>query len=129
MNFRAMERWTSDSIPVAGETFREFIKYCYQQNLLARGRLELRGRSVDLANIQCPLLLITADYDHLVPSDSSLALAQLASSQEIETISAAVGHVGLAVSRKAHDQLWPAACEWITRHSTRRQDFTEQTDN
>ena len=40
-NFFAMERWANDSIPVAGETFREFVKLLYQQNLLVQGRLRL----------------------------------------------------------------------------------------
>ena len=32
-----MERWINDNIPVAGETFREFVKKLYQHNELVRG--------------------------------------------------------------------------------------------
>ena len=47
-NFLAMEQWTNDSIPVAGETFREFVKEYYQRNGLVRGRNRV-GRSAGQA--------------------------------------------------------------------------------
>lgn len=119
-NFLAMERWTNDNIPVAGETFRQFVKDLYQRNLLVQGRMHLGERRVDLQKIACPLLLITAEYDHLVPPCCVLALADYVSSRDIRTLSSDVGHVGLAVSRKAHSQLWPAACQWIADHSSAR---------
>ena len=119
VNFQAMERWTVDSVPVAGQAFRDLVTHCYQQNLLARGELALRSQRIALRDIDCPLLLLTADYDHLVPPQSSLALAELVASRDIGKLSIDAGHVGLAVSRKAHDQLWPAACSWIAEHSTR----------
>ena len=31
-----METWLNDNIPVAGEVFRQFVKYLYQQNLLVK---------------------------------------------------------------------------------------------
>ena len=40
-NFFAMERWANDSIPVAGETFREYVKLLYQQNRLVNGEMSL----------------------------------------------------------------------------------------
>src|SRR5262249_11043390 len=41
-NFFAMERWGQDNIPVAGETFREFVKCLYQRNQLVKGEFKLR---------------------------------------------------------------------------------------
>ena len=43
-----MERWVNDNIPVAGETFREFVKKLYQDNQLVRGEFHLGDRRVDL---------------------------------------------------------------------------------
>ena len=65
-NYFAMERWVNDNIPIAGETFREFVKKLYQGNQLVRGELRLGERLVDLGRITCPLLLLTAKNDHLV---------------------------------------------------------------
>ena len=35
--FFAMETWLNDNIPLAGETYRDFIKFAYQRNMLAEG--------------------------------------------------------------------------------------------
>ena len=47
-NYFAMERWMNDNIPVAGETFREFVKFLYQQNQLVRGEFRLCDKPVNL---------------------------------------------------------------------------------
>jgi polyhydroxyalkanoate synthase len=117
-NFFAMERWASDSIPVAGETFREYVKKLYQQNLLVKGEMTLGDHAVKLDAITCPLLLLVAEHDHLVPPSSTLVLEEKVSSKNVESMSINAGHIGLAVSTKAHRQLWPNAANWIADHST-----------
>jgi polyhydroxyalkanoate synthase len=119
-NFFAMERWGNDNIPVAGETFREFVKHLYQQNKLVMGEFTLHDRPVKLQNITCPLLTLTAEHDHLVPANSTLAIKHYVSSKFIHHMSINAGHIGLAVSSKAHSQLWPDAAMWIADHSTNR---------
>lgn len=117
-NFFAMEKWTNDNIPVAGETFREFVKCFYQRNQLARGEFRLGGQPVDLRQITCPLLLLAADFDHLVRPESTFALEKLVGSREVQKMNISAGHVGLAVSSKAHKQFWPQVARWIGAHST-----------
>ena len=119
-NFFAMERWANDSIPVAGETFREYVKKLYQQNQLVRGELSIGDQPVKLDAITCPLLLLVAEHDHLVPPSSTLALQNYVRSAEVKSLSINAGHIGLAVSSKAHRQLWPQAANWIADHSTER---------
>jgi polyhydroxyalkanoate synthase len=119
-NFFAMERWGNDNIPVAGETFREFVKSLYQENQLVKGELRLKGVPVDLKKITCPLLMLTADHDHLVPASSTLALQQHVRSRHVKKMSINAGHIGLVVSKKAHTGLWPDAAMWIADHSTTR---------
>jgi len=118
-DFLAMEQWAADTVPVAGQTFREFVKLLYQQNCLFKGRMKLADDEVKLASITCPLLLLVAEQDHLVPPKSTIALRQLVRSSEVKTLSIDAGHVGLAVGSKAHRQLWPDALHWIARHSSR----------
>ncbi len=43
-SYFALERWVNDNIPVAGETFREFVKKLYQRNQLVQGELRLGAR-------------------------------------------------------------------------------------
>ena len=122
-DFVALERWASDSIPVVGETFRQYVKSLYQQNQLVKGQLSLAGVPVRLQAIECPLLMLVAERDHLVAPDSTLALKRYVSSKDARSLSINAGHVGLAVSSRAHRQLWPEAANWIANHSTESQPF------
>lgn len=119
-NFFAMERWTNDNIPVAGEAFREFVKQLYQQNQLVMGEFKLNDAPVKLQNITCPILTLTAEFDHLVPPNATLAIKHYVSSKFVHHMSIDAGHIGLAVSSKAHKNLWPDAAMWIADHSTNR---------
>ena len=119
-NFLAMEHWIGDSIPVAGETFREYVKLLYQQNQLVKGELSFDGRDVQLSSIDCPVLILVADQDHLVPPSSSLALTQHIRSHDVHVLSVDAGHIGLAVSAAAHRVLWPEAIAWIAHRSHSR---------
>jgi polyhydroxyalkanoate synthase len=96
------------------------VKHLYQQNQLVMGELRLRDTPVKLQNIACPVLTLVADQDHLVPPNSTLAIKHYVSSRYIHNMSIPVGHIGLAVSSKAHSQLWPDAAMWIADHSTNR---------
>lgn len=117
-NYFAMERWVNDNIPVAGATFREFVRKLFQNNQLVRGELALGGRRVELSKVRCPVLLLTADRDHLVPPSSTLSISRHVGSVECKALRIDAGHVGLVVSSKAHQTLWHAATRWLSEHST-----------
>jgi polyhydroxyalkanoate synthase len=117
-NYLAMERWINDNVPVAGETFRQFVKELYQENRLVRGSLLLGDVRVELARVTCPVLLLTATADHLVPPASTEGIRAHLGSQDVTALSVAAGHVGLVVSGKAHRTLWPQATAWLEDRST-----------
>ena len=117
-NYFALESWINDNIPVAGETFREFVKSLYQSNLLVKGEFWLGGRRVDLGRITCPLLLLTAKNDHLVAPASTEGIRPHVGTRDIPSMEIGAGHVGLVVSGKAHQTFWPAATRWLGERST-----------
>jgi polyhydroxyalkanoate synthase len=117
-NYFAMERWINDNVPIAGETFRAFVKKLYQGNQLVRGELELGGRRVDLGRITCPLLLLTARNDHLVSPASTEGLARHVGSHDVRSLAIDAGHVGLVVGGKAQKTIWPEATRWLAERST-----------
>ncbi len=47
-----MEKWIFDSSDQAGEAFRQFIKDCYQKNLLIKNEMKLDGKNINLKNIK-----------------------------------------------------------------------------
>jgi polyhydroxyalkanoate synthase len=114
----ALERWVNDNIPVAGETFRQFVKKLYQRNELVRGELRLGSTSVDLGRIACPILLLTAAKDHLVPPAATEGIMPHVASRDLAKQSIDAGHVGLVMGGKAHTAFWPAATRWLADRST-----------
>jgi polyhydroxyalkanoate synthase len=117
-NFFSMEKWVNDNIPVAGETFRQFVKDLYQRNQLVKGEFRLNHIPVKLDKIKCPLLLLTAKEDHLVPPESTAGIIPHVGSKDIKSMTINAGHVGLVVSSKAQKEFWPEATKWMADRST-----------
>jgi len=111
--FFAMETWVNDNIPVAGETFRQFVKDCFQRNLLVKGEMRLGKKRIDLGNITCPVLNLMATSDHLVPCGQSRPFNDLVSSRDRKAITFPAGHIGLSVGSKAQRKLWPQVADWL----------------
>jgi len=118
-DFFAMETWLNDNIPVAGEMFRQFVKYCMQENLLMKGKLRVGDERVDLKNITCPVLNLVAQHDHLVPCGQSLPFNDAVGSKDRKAIQFPAGHIGMAVGSKANRELWPEAVKWLTERSVK----------
>lgn len=117
-NFARMERWLSEGIDMAGETYRQFLEEIYQSNALCRNELELGGEHVDLDNVRMPVIQILAEYDHLVPPTASRPFNEAIPSDDIETIEFATGHIGLSVSKRSHQDLWPRVADWFAARSS-----------
>ncbi|MFO0837689.1 MAG: class III poly(R)-hydroxyalkanoic acid synthase subunit PhaC [Phycisphaerae bacterium] len=115
--FFAMETWINDNIPLAGETYREWVKNGYHRNLLVKGQWPIGKRKVDLRDITCPVLNLMASEDHLVPCGQSAGFNALTNSQDAESITLQSGHIGLAVGGRAHRELWPKVCQWLAKRS------------
>ncbi|RDI70050.1 class III poly(R)-hydroxyalkanoic acid synthase subunit PhaC [Halopelagius longus] len=116
-NFARMERWLSEGIDVAGEAYQEFLEEMYQSNSLARNEYTLNGEHVDLEEITMPVLQIVGEYDHLVPSEASVPFNELVASDDTATIEFPTGHIGLSVSSRSHEDLWPRVGEWFEKRS------------
>jgi polyhydroxyalkanoate synthase len=112
-----MEKWIFDSPDQADETLRQFVKDLYQKNLLVKNQFELGGKVVDLRNITMPLLNIYGKWDHLVPPASSEPLLKLVGSTDKEEVVFPTGHIGIFVSSKASEQLFPKLTRWLAERS------------
>src|SRR5659263_784460 len=116
-NCLRMEKWIFDSPDQAGETFRQFMKDCYQKNLLIKNKLELNGKKINLKNITMPLLNIMAEFDHLVPNEASIPLNDAVSSKEKEMAVFPTGHIGIFVGSKSQKEVCPTISKWLTPRS------------
>jgi len=116
-NFSRMEQWIWDGVDVAGETYREFVGEVYKQNALVENELQLDGERIDLREITVPVLQIVGQYDHIVPAESSRPFNDAIASEDERLIEFPAGHIGISVSSKAHDRLWPEVCSWYADRS------------
>ncbi len=112
-NFIRMEKWIFDSPDVPGETFRQFVKDCYQKNLLIQNKMELGGRRVDLKKITMPLLNFYGQFDHLVPPEACDRITKEVGSQDKEDVCLDTGHIGIYVSSKSQEEFAPKIVRWL----------------
>jgi len=115
-DFLRMEKWIFDSPDLAGEAFREFVKQFYQRNALVEGGAQIGGEVVDLSRIRMPVLNIYAEQDHLVPPDSSRALATLVGTKDYSELGFRGGHIGIYVSGRAQREVPGAIHRWLREH-------------
>jgi polyhydroxyalkanoate synthase len=115
--FLAFDYWVNDAVPVAGETFRQFVKATYQGNLLARGSMRLGGQRINLKKIKCPVFNIVAEHDNIVPPESSACLTNLIASRETELLKVKGGHHGISIGPNALRLVWPKTADWLKSHS------------
>jgi len=112
-NFVRMEKWIFDSPDVPGETFRQFVRDCYQKNLLIQSKMEVGGKRVDLKKITMPLLNYYGKYDHLVPPEACELLTSKVGSKDVEDICLDTGHIGIYVSSKYQKEFVPRIASWL----------------
>ena len=69
--------WNADStrMPAAMHSF--YLRYCYGENQLARGEMELAGAPLRLEEIREEIYLLAAKEDHIVPWTSAYRGTQL----------------------------------------------------
>jgi polyhydroxyalkanoate synthase len=116
-NFLRMEKWIFDSPDQAGEAYRQFIKDCYQKNLLIKNEMTIGGKKINLKNIKMPLLNIMAEYDHLVPNEESIPLLGAVSSTDKEEMIFPTGHIGIFVGSKSQKNVCPYIAQWLKSRS------------
>ena len=116
-SFRKFDRWANETLPLAGEYFRQTTKELMWKNSLYKGELTLGGKRADIANIKAPLLHAVAEHDHIIPRKASDPLVQLASSEDKEELVLKGGHISLVAGPNAVRRLWPKLDQWLSERS------------
>jgi polyhydroxyalkanoate synthase len=109
----ALERWFASDVPLAGRLFQEFVRDAYWNGRRARGEFRVGGRPVEFGRVRCPVLNVCAEHDELVPPGSSTGFVERVGSSEARNLIFPTGHLGLMVSRAAHQKLWPRVADWL----------------
>ena len=112
----AVSKWVDDAAPFPGAIFQRWVKDFYQRDKLVKGEIALRGRRVDLSNIECAVLNVSGKGDHVVPASTTEATTALARSSDKESVSLDAGHVGMLVGPGAKD-LRARLRDWLAPRS------------
>ena len=116
-NFLRMEKWIFDSPDQAGEAYRQFIKWFFQENALVKGTLEIGGHKVSLSRVTMPVFNVYATEDHLVPPAASTALEKHVGTRDYSTFTFKGGHIGIYVSGRAQKEIPAAIAKWLRERS------------
>jgi len=117
-SFRMFDRWNTDTLPLAGEYFRQTTKLLMWDNRLLGGTLDVGDHRVDLSAITAPFLHLAAEHDHIVPPAASAPLLSMIGSADKREIVLKGGHVSLVAGPNAKKRLWPALAAWLAERST-----------
>lgn len=109
----ARERWLEENVPMPGAFAREFIRKAYQEDRLMHGGWVIRGETVDLAQIRCPLLVCAARKDFIAPKEAVLPLSQRTSSADVVAHTLDTGHIGVVVGSFGPRVFYPLLDRWF----------------
>ncbi|HKD53447.1 MAG TPA: class III poly(R)-hydroxyalkanoic acid synthase subunit PhaC [Steroidobacteraceae bacterium] len=115
-DFVRMEKWIFDSPPQAATALAQFVRWFYQENRLIRDQLEIDGCAVRLGKVRQPLLNLFALEDHIVPPAAAAALKGHIGSRDYTECGIATGHIGMYVSRTAHEEIPRRIIAWLRAH-------------
>jgi len=116
-NFLRIEKWLSDTPPIPGALFKQWIKDIYQDNLLIQDKMYVGGKHISLKNIKMPIFTQVAVGDHLVSPECSMPLHYAVGSEDKTLEVYPTGHVGMIASSFSQKKVVPELGKWLIKHS------------
>ncbi|MBU1043565.1 MAG: alpha/beta fold hydrolase [Candidatus Omnitrophica bacterium] len=116
--FELMQRWLQGIGPAEhpllawneraqnpGAAHAEILDLVYDKSLLAKGKLHILGRTVDLKSITQEIMILLAEKDHIVLPEAAKYTANLVSSEKIDIWGIPSGHVGIATDPRVYAKI------------------------
>jgi polyhydroxyalkanoate synthase len=69
--------WNADSTRMPAKMHSEYLRWCYLENRLASGGLELAGTPIRLGDVTAEVFAVGAEEDHIAPWRSAYQVTQL----------------------------------------------------
>ena len=103
----AVDRFMANMLAYPGRTFGQIYHRFLRRNDLADGRIELAGRTLDLANVRVPVLSIAGEGDGIAPRKAVHHVEELLpNAPEVRIATAPGGHLGVLTGRAARRTTW-----------------------
>ncbi len=108
---RAVNKWENDAVPIPKKVFSEWVRYFYQDNLLAKNELSFFGKKIKIEDITTPVLSIVADVDDIAPKTMATPIkTRLPAGKELCIPG---GHLSTTAGSFAVNHSWPATVSWF----------------
>jgi polyhydroxyalkanoate synthase subunit PhaC len=100
-----------------GRVFGQIYHLMLRSNDLADGKLVLAGRSIPLASVEVPVLVVAGRSDVIAPLAAVEKVTELLTgSPEVRFVTAPGGHLGVLTGRKARTTTWPEIDTFLSDH-------------
>lgn len=110
----AVDAFTGNMLAYPGRTFGQIYHRLLRRNDLADGRIDLGGRTIDLADITVPVLSIAGEGDGIAPRRAVHHVADLLpNAPEVRIATAPGGHLGVLTGRAARSTTWRLLDEFL----------------
>jgi polyhydroxyalkanoate synthase len=114
----AVSRFMSSMTAYPGRTFGQLYHRFVKGNALARGRMEIGGRTIDLAAITVPVLVFAGNTDGIAPLPAVRAVVPLLTgARQVRFEVVPGGHLGMLTGRAARGTTWQVIDEWVAEWS------------
>lgn len=114
----AVDRFTASMTAYPGRTFGQLYHRFLKGNQLATGSFVLDDRTIDLAAIDVPVLVLAGSNDTIAPAPAVRAIRDhLTGAPEVRFELVPGGHLGMLTGRDARRTTWPLLDDWITQWS------------
>jgi polyhydroxyalkanoate synthase len=110
----AVDRFTASMSAYPGRTFGQLYHRLLKGNTLVDGTFDLEGRTLSVASITAPVLVIAGASDGIAPIAAVRAsVSLLTGAREVRFEIVPGGHLGMLTGREARTGTWIVIDEWI----------------
>jgi polyhydroxyalkanoate synthase len=115
---QAVDRFVANMVAYPGRTFGQLYHRLLKGNALVGGSLDVEGRTVSIADIGVPVLVLGGADDSIAPIGAVRAVVPLLSgSPEVRFEIVPGGHLGMLTGRRARAGTWPVIDGWLDEWS------------
>jgi polyhydroxyalkanoate synthase len=99
--------WNADSTRMSAANHSFYLRNCYLDNTLAQGRMQLAGKTLNLADVKIPIFNVAAKEDHIAPPNSVFLGSSLFGG-DVQYVLGGSGHIAGIVNppAKGKYQFW-----------------------
>ena len=120
-HIEAVDDYMANMLAYPGRTFAQLYHRFFRINDLADGHTELAdGQSIDIADVDVPVLVVAGENDVLAPREAVHHVADLLTgSPDVRVHTAPGGHLGVLTGRSARDTTWRHLDDFLRAYDAR----------